>query len=257
MSFHIPVKKNTRLQGLLERISADAELSQLWKSANINAVDRSGINDHGEIHIRIVSNAALRILRLLMKGGIEPSVVKNYGLEPDDAEVVVVLAACMHDIGISIHRDNHERYSLILAYPKSRQLLAGIYDEPALTAIVSEVMHAIVAHNAKESCLTIEAGVLKVADALDMTEGRSRIPFEAGKVNIHSISAKAVDSVDIEVGDERPVRLVITLANSAGIFQVDELLRHKLKNSSIAEYVEVIARIEGEMERRLIGTFKL
>lgn len=257
MSFHIPIKNNVKLKILLEKITQDAELLQLWKCANVNAVDRSGINDHGEVHIRIVSNAALRILRLLVKGGIEPSVVRNHGLQMDDAEVVVVLAACLHDIGISIHRNDHERYSLILAYPKARELLHDIYDEPVLTMIVSEVMHAIVAHNAKETCLTVEAGVLKVADALDMTEGRSRIPFESGKVNIHSISAKAVDSVDIEAGSERPVRLVITLANSAGIFQVDELLRNKLKNSSIADHVEVTARIEGEMERRLIGSYNL
>jgi hypothetical protein len=66
-----------------------------------------------------------------------------------------------------------------------------------------------------------------------------------------------VDSVDIEPGDERPVRLVITLANSAGIFQVDELLRHKLKNSTIADHVEIIAKIEGEMERRIIEIYKV
>ncbi len=256
MSFHIPTKKNTRLKRLLDHINADAELLQLWKCANVNAVDRSGISDHGEIHIRIVSNAALRLLRLLAKGGVVPSVVKDHGLEMDDAEVIVVLAACLHDIGISAHRNDHERYSLFLAYPKSRALLSGIYEEPALTIMASEVMHAIISHNAKETCLTVEAGVLKVADALDMTEGRSRIPFEIGNVNIHSVSAKAVDSVEIEPGEERPVRLVITLANSAGIFQVDELLRHKLKNSSIKDYVEILAKIEGESERRIIEIYK-
>jgi metal-dependent HD superfamily phosphatase/phosphodiesterase len=134
--------------------------------------------------------------------------------------------------------------------------LAGIYEEPDLTTVASEVMHAIIAHSAKETCLTIESGVLKVADALDMTEGRSRIPFETGKVNIHSVSAQAVDSVDIEKGDERPVKLVIRLANSAGIFQVDELLRNKLKKSTIKEYVEIVAKIEGETERRLIKIYK-
>jgi len=257
MSLSVPTRKNRKLKILLDRINEDAELLQLWKCANVNAVDRSGITDHGEVHIRIVSNAALRILRLLVKGGIEPSIVKDYGMEIEDAEVIVVLAACLHDIGISAHRHDHERYSLFLAYPKARQLLDGIYEEPALTTITSEVMHAIIAHNAGETCLTIESGVLKVADALDMTEGRSRIPFETGMVNIHSVSAQAVDSVDIEKGDDRPVKIVITLANSAGIFQVDELLRHKLKNSTIEEHVEVLARIEGETERRLIEIYRL
>ena len=111
-------------------------------------------------------------------------------------------------------------------------------------------------HNADETCLTIEAGVLKVADALDMTEGRSRIPFETGRVNIHSISAQAVDSVQIKQGVDRPIKLVICLANSAGIFQLDELLRHKLNNSSIADFVEVTATIEGETERRILEVYK-
>jgi len=256
MTFKVPIKNNEKLRVLVDHINEDVELLQLWKCANINAVDRSGINDHGEVHIRIVSNAALRILRLLVKGGVDPSVVKDHGMQPEDAEVIVVLAACLHDIGISAHRDDHERYSLFLAYPKARELLRDIYGEPGLTTMASEVMHAIISHSAKQTCLTIESGVLKVADALDMTEGRSRIPFEAGKVNIHSVSAQAVDSVEIEKGSERPVRLVIRLANSAGIFQVDELLRHKLKKSSIKDYVEILARIEGETERRLIKIYK-
>ncbi len=257
MNFRIPARGNTKLEKLLKRIYEDEELHQLWKCANMNAVDRSGINDHGEIHIRIVSNAALKILRLLIKGGVEPSVVKNYGLGVEDAELIVVLASFLHDVGIAVHRHNHEQYSLLFAYPKSRELLAGIYEEPALTIVICEVMHDIVAHNARETCLTIEAGVLKVADALDMSQGRSRIPFEAGKVNIHSISAQAVDRVDIEEGEERPVKLVIALANSAGIFQVDELLRNKLQNSSIKDYVEIQATITGEMERKLIKDYKL
>ncbi len=257
MNFRIPAKGNVKLEKLLQRIYTNEELHQLWKCANMNAVDRSGINDHGEIHIRIVSNAALKILRLLVKGGVEPSIVKNYGMAVEDAEVAVVLAAFLHDVGIAVHRHNHEQYSLLFAYPKARELLTRIYEEPGLTILTCEVMHDIVAHNAKEVCLTIEAGVLKVADALDMSQGRSRIPFEAGKVNIHSISAQAVDRVDIEKGDEHPVKLVIELANSAGIFQVDELLRNKLQNSSIKDYVEIQARIEGEMERRLIKDYNL
>lgn len=255
MDFRIPTKGNEKLKALIKNIAANEELHQLWKCANVNAVDRSLINDHGEVHIRIVSNAGLKILRLLVKGGVRPSVVTNYHLEEQDAEVIVVLAACLHDVGIAVHRHEHERYSLIFAYPKARELLKGVYDEPALTIVTCETLHAIVAHNADETCLTIESGVLKVADALDMTQGRSRIPFETGKVGIHSLSAQAVDSVSIEAGEERPVKVVVTLSNSAGIFQVDELLRHKLKNSSIKDFVEVQAKVEGEMERRLIQTY--
>jgi uncharacterized protein len=255
MRLSVPTRNNKKLKALLSHINEDTELIELWNCANINAVERGGINDHGEIHIRIVANAALKILRLLSKGGVEPSVVKDHGLAPEDAEVIVVLAAALHDVGISVHREDHERYSLLIAYPKCRHLLKEIYVEPALTTMTSEVMHAVIAHNARVRCLTVEAGVLKVSDAIDMTEGRSRIPFEAGKVNIHSVSAQAIDAVSIEKGETRPVKLVITLSNSAGIFQVDELLRNKLKNSTIEKYVEILARIEGETERKLIEMY--
>ena len=96
-----------------------------------------------------------------------------------------------------------------------------------------------------------------MADALDMTQGRSRIPFEAGQTNIHSVSAMAIDSVSLEKGKTTPIRVVITMSNSAGIFQVDELLKRKLKNSTIAPYVEVVARIEGETEKRLVEFYSI
>ena len=252
LPFNVPTQGNKKLKQLLDGINNDPELLQLWRCANVNAVDRIGISDHGEIHIRIVANAALRILRLLLKGGVESSVVKHHLMENDDAEIIVVLAACLHDIGIAIHRDDHERYSLILAYPKARQLLSQLYKEPELTIVTAEVIHAVIAHNTAESCLTVEAGVLKVADTLDMKEGRSRIPFEAGQVNIHSVSAQAVEAVDILKGDSLPLKIVVTLSNSAGIFQVDELLRRKLKNSTLEPYVEVVAKIDGVSERKLI-----
>jgi len=257
MKFKVPLRGNTKLKDLINRINSDQELFQLWKCANVNAVDRSGISDHGEVHIRIVANAALRIARLLIKGGVEPSVVTHHGLTIEDAELIVVLAACLHDTGISVHRDHHERYSLFIAFRKARELLEGIYDEPNLTTIVSETLHAVVAHDAKEKCLTIEAGVLKIADATDMTEGRSRIPFEAGKVNIHSVSAQAVDDIKIKKGESKPICIEIKLNNSAGIFQIDELLKNKLRYSPLRSFVEVIAKIEGEMEHRLFDSYSI
>lgn len=255
--FHVPARHNPRLQTLVERINRDLELRQLWHCANVNAVDRSGISDHGEVHIRIVANAALRLLRLLVEAGVTPSIVQQYGLSVEDAEVIVVLAACLHDIGISVHREDHEQFSVALANAKARQLLAGIYAEPGLTVMVSETLHAIIAHRWDVHCLTVEAGVVKVADALDMTEGRSRIPFEAGAMNIHAISAAAIDEVRINRGEDKPIRVEIRMSNSAGIFQIDELLKRKLHNSGIAQHVEVVARIEGETEKRLLELYAM
>jgi metal-dependent HD superfamily phosphatase/phosphodiesterase len=253
--FSVPTRRNRKLEELLERMRQDAELHQLWRCANVNAIDRSHITDHGPVHVRIVANIALRLLRLLFDAGIEASVVKDHGLLRADAEVIVVLAAALHDIGIAVHRHQHERYSLVLAAPKGRELLSALYDEPERTIIVSEVLHAIVAHDWEETCLTVEAGCVKVADALDMSKGRSRIPFQAGKLDIHSVSAAAIDRVVIAKGTLKPISIAIEMNNSAGIFQVDELLKRKIDNSSIRDYIDVLASIEGETETRIVPAY--
>jgi len=252
MAFQVPVRENKVLDQVVGRMNQDEELLQLWRCVNVNSVDRLDYPDHGPVHIKIVANMALKLLRMLVEAGVEMSIVADYGLTVEDAEVVVVMASCLHDLGISVHRDNHELYSITLANDKARELLDGLYEVTQRTILVSEILHAISAHHWDQTCFTIEAGIVKVADALDMTRGRSRIPFEAGVTNIHSVSAAAVDRVRISPGLEKPIRVEIEMSNSAGIFQVDELLKRKLRHSSIAPYVEVVAHITGEAEKRLI-----
>jgi metal-dependent HD superfamily phosphatase/phosphodiesterase len=255
LPLNLPTRHNDRLQQLVARVDRDEELHTMWHCANVNAVDRAGITDHGGVHIKIVANIALKLVRLLIEAGVPMGVTENHGLTHDEAEVIVVLASCLHDLGISIHRSQHEQYSLFLADRKARELLDGLYDVRQRTILVAETLHAVIAHRWDVECLTTEAGVVKVADALDITEGRSRIPFEAGKTDIHAISAMAIDQVEILRGQETPIAIEITMNNSAGIFQVDELLRRKLRNSSIAPYVQVRARIEGETEKRILDFY--
>jgi metal-dependent HD superfamily phosphatase/phosphodiesterase len=252
MRLNLPTRRNEKLRHLVARIDHDVELHTLWQCVNINAVDRAGITDHGQVHVKIVANIALKLVRLLIDAGVSMGVVGEHGLTTDEAEIIVVLAACLHDLGISIHRSNHEQYSLFLAERKARDLLDGLYDVRERTILVAETLHAVIAHRWDQTCLTTEAGVVKVADALDVTEGRSRIPFEAGKTDIHSISALAIDRVDIRKGEDVPIVIEIAMNNSAGIFQVDELLKRKLRSSSIAPYAQVLARIEGETEKRIL-----
>jgi metal-dependent HD superfamily phosphatase/phosphodiesterase len=257
VTINIPARHNEKLARAMEHVNADRSLHAMWRCANINAVDRLGMSDHGPVHVRIVANIALKLLRLIVQAGHTPSVVKDHGLEPHDAEVITVLAALLHDIGMSIHRDDHERFSLMLAPGKLRELLDGVYAEPYLTVIVSETLHAIISHRSDGRPKTLEAGVVRVADALDMAKGRSRIPFEAGQVNIHSVSAAAIDRVTISRGERKPVLIEIQMSNSAGIFQLDELLKEKLHGSGLEEHVEVSAQIEGETERSLVHVFKI
>ena len=123
--------------------------------------------------------------------------------------------------------------------------------------IVSEVLQSIISHRADGQPLALEAGILRVADALDMAKGRSRIPFERGQVTMHSLSAAAIDEVRIADGEDKPVRIEIVMNNSSGIFQVDGLLKAKLTGSGLEPYVEVVAHIDTESEKRLVPVYKL
>ena len=257
MRIRVPPRANRKLASLLERVNADLQLKGWWHAANVNAVGRMHINDHSWVHIQIVANIALKLLRQLTKHGVEPSIVRDYGMTNDDSEVAVTLGALTHCIGMSVHRDGHEDFSLFLAEPKLRELLAGVYDEPDLTVLTVEVLQMITSHREYGKPLTLEAGVVRVADALDMEQGRSRIPFERGRVSIHSLSAAAIEDVLIEDGDERPVKIEIVMNNSSGIFQVDEVLKAKLTGSGLEQYVEVVAHIDTEAEKRLVPMFRL
>ncbi|HZD87986.1 MAG TPA: hypothetical protein VE088_08275 [Gaiellaceae bacterium] len=257
MRINVPVRGNRTLRTLIERVNADDQLKGWWHVSNVNAVARMEINDHSWVHIQIVTNIALKLLRQLTKHGVEPGLVRDFGFEADDAEVVVVLSALTHCVGMSIHRHGHEDFSLFLAEPKLRELLDGLYDEPDKTVIVSEVLQGIISHRADGQPLTTEAGILRVADALDMAKGRSRIPFEKGSVSMHSLSAAAIEDVTISDGDGRPIRIEIRMNNSSGIFQVDGLLKAKLRGSGLEPYVEVVAHIDTETEQRLVPMYHL
>jgi metal-dependent HD superfamily phosphatase/phosphodiesterase len=257
MRITLPVRGNRKLRRVLERANADRELKAWWHVANVNAVVRLEINDHSWVHIQIVANIALKLLRQLTKHGVEPSLVRDFGFEEEDAEVVVVLAALTHCVGMSVHRRGHEDFSLFLAEPKLRELLEGVYEEPERTVVVSEVLQAITSHRSDGEPLSLEAGILRVADALDMAKGRSRIPFEKGRVTMHSLSAAAIDEVVIGDGEDKPVRIEVLMNNSSGLFQVDGLLRAKLLGSGLEPHVEVIAHIDTENEKRLVPVYRL
>jgi metal-dependent HD superfamily phosphatase/phosphodiesterase len=244
------------LEQVIGRVNADDELRTWWHIANLNAVARMGMNDHSWVHMQIVTNIGLKLLRLLARAGVRPAMVSDYGLTQKDAEVVVLLGCLLHDVGMSIHRVGHEEFSLFLADRKARELLDGIYDDVVRTAVVSEALQSIITHRSDGRPLTIEAGVVRVADSLDMTHGRSRIPFEQGSLSIHALSAAAVDRVRLKSGRTRAIEVQIEMNNSSGVFQVDELLRKKLKGSGLEEHVEIQVTVH-EHEKRLLDRFTL
>ena len=258
MEFKLPTRRNEKLHAVLGNVRSNERLETYWKCCNVNAVDRLHMNDHGPVHIKIISNIGLKILRMLVEAGVTPGIVKDHKMDVKDAEVVVFLGCCLHDIGHIISRENHADYSVPIALSLLPSLLGDVYSEDENAVVTAETLHAVRAHETGMTPLTVEAGVVRFADALDMVGGRARIPFQAGLINIHSVSAMAIDKVEIKKGKkDKPIVVEIGLANSAGIFQIDELLKHKLKGSMIEGYVHVVARIEAGPERKIIEKFEM
>ncbi|MGH2981067.1 MAG: HD domain-containing protein [Solirubrobacterales bacterium] len=251
-----PTRGNRKLEGFLEAVNSDDQVRAWWYMAQVHA-ERLGMSDHSWVHVQIVLNVALRLLRLLAKADVEPAMVSDHGMGQRDAEVVVAAGALFHDVGMSIHRTDHEAYSLFLAQGALGRLLDGVYNEPARSVVIAEGLHAIIGHRRRGHPYTLEAGVVRVADGLDLAQGRSRLPIEAGQEGIHSISAAAIDEVRISAGQQRPVRLEIEMNNSAGIFQVDDLLSTKLRGTPLEDRVEIVADVKGESEKRLLTGFRL
>jgi uncharacterized protein len=255
-SVRAPTRGNRRLEALLDGVNSDDEVRAWWHMAQVTS-ERLGMSDHSWVHVQIVLNIALRLLRLLVKAGVEGAMVTDHGLRDRDSEVVVAGGALLHDVGMSIHRADHEAFSLFLAERKLRELLTDIYPKPDRTVMVSETLHTIIGHRRRGEPYTVEAGVVRVADALDMAQGRSRLPVDTGQMGIHAISAAAVDEVNISAGAERAVRIEIEMNNSAGIFQVDDLLATKLRGTPLSDHVEVVASVAGETEKRLLTEFRI
>lgn len=250
----VPTNQNRLLKKVLDSINNNVEVKALWQVINVNAMDRLGMSDHGYVHFQIVANIALKFSRTLKKHGVKMSLEEDYGLDYEYSEVVIFLASLFHDLGMTIERKGHEGYSLFIANNILREML-NFMNIPDRVIVTSEVLHAIISHRSDGRPLTIESGIIRVADALDMSEGRSRVSYEKGIIDIYNISATAIDKVEIKEGRKVPINILITMNNSSGIFQVDELLKKKLRGSGIDEYVKIKAVVKGG-EKSLVKEFE-
>lgn len=234
----IPINGNKILQEVVDRINSSDEIKTIWKVMNVNAMDRLGMSDHGPTHFNVVANNGMKLIRMLNAKDVKMSIVSDLGLTYEYAEVVVFLACVMHDLGISIHRQGHEEYSLFIARDMMKDLLDFLPIEEKMV-VISETLHAIISHRANGKPLTIEAGIVRIADALDMGKGRSRISYKRGEINIYSVSDMAINKMELLEGETRAIEVKIVLDNPAGIFQVDDLMQEKVKGSHLEKYVYV------------------
>ncbi len=238
-----------RLNRVLSVLQSDPEVQTYLRAQNVNPVDRMGYNDHGAKHVSIVRERSLRLYELLKRQGVTFNGASDQGLEEADEAVVICLATTLHDIGHVVHRHDHPYYSIPLAADVLNRILTEFYDTEDAVRVKAETLHAILCHHTEENPLTTEAGVVRLADGLDMERGRSRIPYETGRRGINTVSSQAIESVDLKRGDGNAVMVEICMRNAAGVYQVDELLQAKLKGSGLEEHVRIVAlNVEAETD---------
>jgi metal-dependent HD superfamily phosphatase/phosphodiesterase len=230
-----------RLNAVFETIRNDPEIEAYLEAQNVNPVTRKGYNDHGTKHIEIVRDRALHLYELLKQGGVAFNGAADQGLEEADEPVIIALAATLHDIGHVVHRDDHPYYSIPLAADILDRLLPEFYETAEAVRLKAEVLHAILCHHVEEDPLTTEAGVIRIADALDMERGRSRIPYHRGSRGINTLSSQAIHRVTLQPGEDTPVLVEIEMTDAVGVYQVDELLNAKVTGSGLEEEVRIMA----------------
>jgi metal-dependent HD superfamily phosphatase/phosphodiesterase len=242
-----------RVRRMFDLLENDVEVQSYLRMGNMMVVNRLHYNDHGPTHAKIAVGSALEILDLVASR-VEPTTVESGVCDYEGAKLVVLLGSYLHDIGNCVHRDNHFLHSCYLAAPIMDRLLSEVYpgEEAKVLGIKTEALHTIYSHEENVMSLSVEAGSAKVADGTDMAEGRARIPYRMGKLDIHSISANAIKRVDIVRGDEKPVIIRVHMDNPAGVFQIEEVIGKKVKTSGIEHLVELVA-LEHGREIKTIG----
>ncbi len=243
--------KHVSSSGIVQKIGrlleSDEEVDELLKMSNVMAVTRLKYNDHGIVHARIVAGTSLEILELLLKRSIELTTLRD-GITKnlDEVKAVVFLSAYLHDIGNAVHRSDHEYVGALMAKDIVDRVLRKSLDihDRRLISIRQEVLHSIYASGYDAECLTVECSIAKLADGLDMSEGRARIPYRLGKVDMHAVSALSIKKVEIELG-ERPIKVSVFMDDSAGLFQLEKVLIPKILGGLIKDLVEIHVLTQG------------
>lgn len=84
-----------------------------------------------------------------------------------------------------------------------------------------------------------------------MENGRCRISYEARKIDIHNVSAMAVDPIEFRSGKEVTIDIDIVMNHTAGVFHIDELLSEKIKGSGLESHLNITVYICNDGKREL------
>ena len=257
---------------MVKLMMTDEEIQVTQEYANNVSIVRLGYNDHGPVHMRTVVLNTIIMFGLLRQAGIKTS-LENEGIgDFEDSLVSAILGAMLHDLGMSIGRQDHEIHSAYLAAPILDRLLSKVYQEEKPGSSESKrgvpgylqkrvmtrslALESISGHMGNRSIHSLEAGVVQVADGCDMTKGRARIPISMGSApragDIHQYSANSIEGVRLSRGQEKPIRINVLMSSEVGLFQVEEVLLNKIAASTAKPYIELLAQVNrGEPKRYL------
>ncbi|NWF96392.1 MAG: phosphohydrolase [Candidatus Thorarchaeota archaeon] len=231
---------------MYQYLSKSPRVQAFLRTANRMAVSRLGYTDHGPTHAEVASWNAIRAFDILTASFLPNVVAEGIG-DMDDARLVVLASTYLHDIGMVIHRTEHSQAAVQLAGPILEEKLLDLYDDPAkATDILSFALHGIYAHDDDTQCLTLEAGMTKLGDGCDMTKGRTIIPYQKGKVDIHSVSALAIEDVILQPGKGKPLQITVVMDNPAGVFQVQAVLEKKISTSGLSGHIMIDILLNGD-----------
>jgi metal-dependent HD superfamily phosphatase/phosphodiesterase len=247
-----------RTAQIYEMLRHDPRVDAHWNLSNYTTVGKLNYNDHGPIHARVTAAYAMQIMKLLLDANAPMDVIESGAGDADDACLVALAGVMLHDIGNATHRIGHELMSVILAQPILNEILTEIYDDDEQRTLITDfILSAIQCHDINPPPLFMEGAVVAVADGCDMTKGRARMPFDLGKLDIHAVSALAIEEVNIRPSNgEMPVEIEVLMSNSAGIFQVQETLIKKINATPLRDYVMVhVTSINPEerFEKRILS----
>ena len=246
-----------RLLGILLK---HPEITALQNYANTVSITRIGLNDHGPVHMKTVTRNALKILGILHEAGVQTCVEKEQTGTFTDSIMAVMFAAMLHDSGMTIARKNHELYSGIICHTLIGDILQQLFPEEKdmmrRVVIRSLAMEGILGHMGSHPVHSIEAGVILIADGCDMTKGRARIaleiPTEPAVGDMHKYSAHSIEKVKIRRGENRPLKIEVTMKSEVGFFQIEAVLIPKIQASPVRGLVELYAGVEGEEMKRYV-----
>ncbi len=246
---------------MFEMLVNDGEVRADWDLSNFIAVKKLKYNDHGEVHAKIVAASALIMLDLLLENNVTPDFMAEGGGDSDDEHLIVLAAALLHDIGNQIYRKNHPLHSSYLAIPVLDRLLPEIYtDLENRTEVRGFILNSIYAHDAGVPDFIIEAALVGIGDGTDMTKGRGRMAYDLGSLSIHVVSALSIERVLILHGKEKPIELVVEMSNSAGIFQIEEILGKKIIGGPLEKYISLRAVLvpgDADYDKRIVHAITL